>query len=98
MKLKQKRPEESDLRVLHFPQVPCDPFEVDVPSIEVAGLVMDILGDYDRFQLDNNIKPDYANATLLVRMEDGEWCDWYDEETGMDIDEFREAKAGKSHA
>ena len=52
---------------------------------------MDVLADYDLFQLNNRIKPDYVNAGGLCRWcedLDGNgtpgWGDWCDEETGHD--------------
>jgi hypothetical protein len=55
------------------------------------------LADYDRFQFENNIKPDYCNAGGLqcwCKDSDGEgnpgWEDWHDEETGLDLDEWLE--------
>lgn len=78
-----------DLQVWWVPQVPMNAFEVDVSSVQEAVKVMDVLADYDMFQYENNIKPDYCNAGGLRRWCndcDGEgtpgWEDWYDEETG----------------
>ena len=54
---------------------------------------MDILADYDLFQLENRIKPDYSNASFLEVWDEDEqdWIDWYDEETGIDdLDEYYE--------
>ena len=79
------------LKVWWIPQVPGKPFEVPVKSVEEGVKVMDILADYDAFQFENNIKPDYCNAGGLSMHEpdsddDGneQWTDWYDEETGED--------------
>lgn len=73
-----------DLRVWHIPQVPGKPFHVAVPSIDVAKIVLDALADYDLFQLENNIKPDYANVQGLemVEMCDHvlDWCEWWSED------------------
>jgi len=78
-----------DLQVWWIPQVPMKAFEVDVSSVQEGVKIMDILADYDIFQYENKIKPDYCNAGGLRR-----WCvdcdgegspgfeDWYDEETG----------------
>lgn len=80
-----------ELRVMHYPQVPCEGFEVKVDSIQQAKLIMDTLAFYDLFQLEQNIKPDFSNFTSLEMYENGEWTDWADEETGiMDIDEYFE--------
>lgn len=79
------------LRVWWVPQVPMKAFEVDVSSVEEGVRLLDVLADYDAFQYDNNIKPDYANAGGLWRWDndiDGDgtpgWEDWYDEESGED--------------
>ena len=85
------QPKEGDLRVWWIPQVPMKPFYVDVPSLEVAGYIMDVLADYDMFQFENNIKPDYANAGGVQVFEGGEWIDWYSED-GEDFDEWWEAQ------
>ena len=80
------------LRVWWIPQVPGKPFHVPVDSVHEGVKVMDILANYDAFQLAQNIKPDYCNAGGLMMFDpedstdgpDGSWCDWYDEETGED--------------
>lgn len=71
-------------RVWWIPQVPGEPFYVEVSSVPQGVKIMNTLADYDQFQLDNNIKPDYSNAGGLQMMEDGEWVDWYDHATGED--------------
>ena len=75
----------SKLRVWWIPQIPDENrFLVPVASVQEGVKVMNILADYDQYQLDNNIKPDYSNVGGLEMMESGEWTDWYDEETGSD--------------
>ena len=81
---------ELKLRVSHFPQIPCQPFIVDVNTLFMAKIVSDALANYDLFQFDNNIKPDYCNATTVEIYEDGEWVDWIDDETGMEFDDLWE--------
>lgn len=84
------------LRVWWIPQIPMKPFEVLVDDLKQAKLLLDTLADYDAFQYENDIKPDYSNTGGLTIWEedldpdeDGlKWCDWYDEETGMDFDEY----------
>ena len=81
------------LRISHFPQVPCSPFIVEVNDVQEAKKIMDILADYDYFQYHNNIKPDYANVTILEEWneEEQEWLSWMDDETGIDdLDEYFE--------
>ncbi len=72
-------------RIWWIPRVPGKPFHTEVSSVIEGVEIMRILADYDKFQFDNHIKPDYCNAGGLQMLEaDGEWCDWYDEETGED--------------
>lgn len=75
-------PKSGDLRVWHIPQVPMRAFHVYVPDVATAELVVAALSDYDAFQFDNNVKPDYANVGGIEVFEDGEWCDydpdWHD--------------------
>lgn len=73
---------EGDLKVWWIPQVPMTAFEVPVSSVSEAAKIMNVLADYDLFQFDNNVKPDYSNTGGLQVFEDGEWIDWEDPETG----------------
>lgn len=76
---------EAKLRVWWVPQVPMKPFYVDVSTLEEGVKITGVLADYDAFQFKNNIKPDYCNAGGIQLLDtDGEWVDWYDEETGED--------------
>lgn len=73
------------LKVWWIPQIPGKPFEVPVESIAEGVKLMDILAKYDIFQFENHIKPEYSNAGGLMMIDsDGEWTDWYDEESGED--------------
>lgn len=79
------------LKVWWIPQVPMKKsFEVQVTTLEEANLLLDTLAAYDAFQYKNKIKPDYSNVGGLMMFEDGEWCDWHDEATGEDFDEWRQ--------
>ena len=80
-----------DLRVWWVPQVPGDAFHVAVASVDEAAKILTVLADYDAFQFDNKIKPDYCNAGGLDVWQadcDGDgtpgWRSWEDEETGID--------------
>lgn len=57
-------------------------FYVEVESIEQACKILNILWDYDLFQYENNIKPDYCNASGIEYFdeEEQEWCEWYDDD------------------
>lgn len=79
---------EGDLKVWWVPPLPMKAFEVPVPDLRSATLLLDTLADYDRFQFENNIKPDYSNAGGLMVFEDGDWFDWYSED-GYDFDQVR---------
>lgn len=79
------------LRVWWVPQMPMKAFEIDVPDLATADLLLDVLADYDRFQFENNVKPDYCNAGGLMMLEDGEWVDWFDDTLFCDFDEYRAA-------
>lgn len=73
------------LKVWWIPQIPCNPFYVEVASLQEGVKVMEILANYDLFQLEHNIRPDYSNVGGIEMLdEDGKWCSWYDDETGLD--------------
>jgi Superinfection exclusion gene product 17 len=86
------------LRVLHYAQIPCKPFVVEVKDEEQALLITEALTNQHLFLFDNNIIPDYSNA-IIVQMwdenSDGEgnpdWVDYYNEKENMDFDEFVDA-------
>lgn len=84
---------EIKLRVAHYPQIPCDPFIVEVKSLEEARTIKNTLANYDLFQYEKRIKPDYSNMTIIEQWDEDEqeWYDWEDEGTGIsDIDEYFE--------
>lgn len=91
-------PKQGDLRVWWIPQVGMkEVFHVPVASPAEAKKVMDILADYDIFQLENRIKPDYSNVGGLECFqqygapEDDEdfpdWCEW-ESDDGENISDF----------
>lgn len=72
-------------RVWHIPQVPGKAFLVEVPTVEEGVRLMNALADYDQFQLDHNIKPDYSNMNGLQMWDESlpdidKWVDWYNDE------------------
>jgi len=85
-----ENPKEGQLRVWHIPQLPMEPFHFHVNTVEEAKLLLDALGQYDLFQWQHDIKPDYSNANGL-EMYDSDpelgWGEWYDEH-GRDIGEL----------
>lgn len=91
-------PKDGSLRVWWVPQIPCESFYVPVNNLAEAALVIKTLTEYDFFQLKHNIKPDYCNMGGLQIWEEqmdfdedgSKWCDWYDDKTGMDFEEYWE--------
>jgi len=92
-------PKNGDLRIWYVPQVPMKAFHSPVNTIQEAAAVLRIIAEYDLFQLHNNVKGDYCSTgglqiwdeTLDPDEETGsKWCDWYDEETGFDFEEYQE--------
>lgn len=51
------------MRVWHTPQVPGKPFYVPVENEKEVKKFLDALAGYDIFQFNNNIKPDFSNAS-----------------------------------
>lgn len=66
------------LRVWWIPQVGAgiESFKVEVNSVREGVLLLNTLANYDLYQLENRIKPDYCNTGGLQMLEDGEWVDW----------------------
>jgi len=92
------------LQLWWIPQVPMKPFTVDIDSLEEGVKLLTLLANYDLFQFEKLIKPDYANAGGINQWSedcDGEgnpgWESWEDEETGEDDPEqfLALAKEGK---
>ena len=75
---------EPRLKVWWIPQVPMKAFEVEILSLAEGVKLLDVLANYDLFQFENRIKPDYCNAGGIVMLEGDGWVDWYDEATGED--------------
>lgn len=71
-------PKQGDLRVYWIPQVPMTGYIVPVDSVTEAVKIMDVLANYDLFQLKHNVKPDYCNMGMLQMYdaEEAEWLDW----------------------
>jgi len=71
------------------------PFYVSVETVEEAKKVMDILSAYDGYQLQNRLKPDYANMGGLQVYDEEceEWLDWFYEDEDdyfEDVDDYIE--------
>ena len=85
------KPKHRDLRVWWVPQVPMKSFEVDVPGLAEAALILDTLGRYDAFQYENRVKPDYCNMGGLIEFDaaTGAWFPWECPESFDDFNEVR---------
>lgn len=83
-------PTEGDLQVWYVPQIPMKPFEVSVPDLPTARLVLDALCEFSAYEYENRVKPDYADAGGIARWEsDGEGgYGWFD----VDDDELEEGE------
>ena len=87
------KPVEGDLRVWWIPQVPMEPFYYPVKNTDEAVLVLKSFAQYDLFQCEHNVKPDYSNVGGLEIYDldtngEGEagWIEWCNDD-GDDIDE-----------
>lgn len=82
-------PKEGDVRVWWIPQVPGAAFEVPVESEEQGRWLCNVLADYDAFQYEHHVKPDYCNAggVQVYEVIDNGLGDWYDLEEDEDDDE-----------
>lgn len=74
--------ESQRLKILHYAQVGADiePFEVYANNLLEAHNAMNTLANYDLYQYDNRIKPDYNSCQFLEVYNGIEWCDWIDED------------------
>ena len=89
----------AELRVCHFPQIPCKPFQVAADSLREARKIMRVLAVYDQFLLDNRHRVDYCNAqTVQVFDADdytdslaGSWVDW-ESDDGESLDELSDER------
>ena len=87
----RKEHEIGDLQVWWIPQVPMEAFTVNVNSVIDGAKILHVLAQYDIFQYEHNVKPDYYNVGGLRRWcadSDGDgtpwWEDWRDDATGED--------------
>lgn len=60
-------------RLLHFPQVPCQPFGVESNELSTIKMLSDILARYDLFLLDNGFREDFSNDTFFEQWTGEEW-------------------------
>lgn len=78
------------LRVWWIPQIgmKAEPFQREVENVKEGWKLINVLADYDLYQYENKVKPDYSNAGGLEMLdEDGEWVEWQDI-TGSNLDDI----------
>lgn len=87
-------------RIWWVPQVPMKAFEREVPDLATAEVLISTLANYDTFQFENNIKPDYCNAGGIQYshplIDEGDWIELEDDEhdRAAQIEEIRLAEEG----
>ena len=76
--------DEYELQVWWVPQIPMQAFTWPVKTYAEGKALCDCLAQYDIFQFENNVKPDYCNAGgVRIRhpeRTDGEWWDLEEDE------------------
>jgi hypothetical protein len=87
----EKKPKDGDLRVWWIPQIPGQPFLVNVRTLREARLLTGALAEYDKFQFDHNVKPDYSNAGGVQVFEHKEFVDFWTED-GIEFDKLTDAQ------
>lgn len=78
------------LKVQHYPQIPCNPFEVEVKDEYEAARMMNALADQHIWLFKNRIIPDYSNIlNVLMWDEEGkDWIDYWNEAEQMNWDDL----------
>lgn len=64
------------LHIWHIPQVPMKAFRYQVKTPIEGMRLLNVLADYDLFEFENRVKPDYSNAqglAVYIPFEDEEW-------------------------
>lgn len=72
-------PKTSRYKVWHVPQVPMHAFIVELEDEAEAWRLVNTLAQYDLFQYDNQIKPDYSNVSGVMV-----WCEEANEYEDLD--------------
>lgn len=98
--MSRKPRKNGDLRVWHIPQLGSGAvfYVYDVRDVNHALEIIDMLADYDVFQFENDIKPDYCNTSGLEVFENNSWEEYvsYDHEDISEIRRNREIEREES--
>jgi hypothetical protein len=84
-----------ELRLCWYPQMPCKPFISTASSAKEIKILRETLANYDLFQFENQIKPDYCNMGVVERFDpedtedspEGTWVEVDDDELEEMIDD-----------
>lgn len=76
------------LQVHHYPQLPCEPFSVDVENEHEAIKIINTLADQHIWLLKNKLIPDYNNTFNVVMLDGSEWVDYWNEAEKMNWEDF----------
>ena len=89
-RLEQLRYAAMRFRVYHIPQVPMKAIRVQCNSLATAMGLLDVLAQYDLFQLHHRVKPDYCNASG-IEYYDFDTEEWYEFDVRDELEDYREA-------
>lgn len=89
----EKKPSHGQYRVLHFPQIPCKPFEVWVQTIKDGQATQNLLAQYDLFLLAENHRGDFSNISMIQVWDDE--CPDDEGSCWIDIDDDEQAEIQK---
>lgn len=76
------------LQVHHYPQLPCEPFVVDIENEYEAIKIINTLADQHIWLYKNYLIPDYCNSFSVVMLEHGEWINYWNEYEKMNWEDF----------
>lgn len=83
MKLSGKR-----LKVQHYPQLPCEPFEVEVQDEHEAIKTINLLADQHIWLFKNKLIPDYCNCFNVVMFDGSDWVNYWNTNESMNWEDF----------
>lgn len=91
------------LRINWYPQIPCKPFHIPIQTVAEGTKIMAILADYDQFQYQQKIKPDYANTGTIQIFDPNDHTDspngsWIDHNEDDEDDEDDEEDTPTHHS
>jgi hypothetical protein len=84
---------DGQLRVMHYPQIPCKGFELRVTTIADAKTIAEILATYDLFLLDQKHRSDFYNMTSIQVWDTD--CPDDDGSCWIDLDESEQLEVQK---